>query len=56
MSSRLELEAEIYAKGLALVEGVHEEEPELFFRGGKEEQQKFCKTTLAKDQMEGDPV
>ena len=27
-----------------------------FFRGGKEEWQKFCETTLAKDQKERDPV
>ena len=34
-SSRLE--AKIDANRLALDEGVYEEEPELFFRGGKEE-------------------
>ena len=37
------------AKRLALEEGVHEDEPELFFRGEKEEWQKFFETTLAKD-------
>ena len=36
-SSRLELQAKISAKRLALDEGVHEEEPGLFFRSGKEE-------------------
>ena len=36
----------------ALEEGVHEDEPELFFRGGREEWQKFCETALAKDQKE----
>ena len=40
----------------ALEEGAHEDEPELFFRGGKEEWQKFCETTLARDQKERDPV
>ena len=27
-----------------------------FFRGGKEEWQEFCETTLARDQKERDPV
>ena len=52
----MELEAKIDAKRLALDEAVHEEEPELFLRGGKEEQQKFCETALAKDQKERDTV
>ena len=55
-SSRFELEAKVDAKRLALEKGVHEDEPELFFRGGKEEWQKFCETTLTKDQKERDPV
>ena len=50
------MEAKIDAKSLALDEGVHEEEPEWCLRGGKEEQQKFCETTLAKDQKERDPI
>ena len=50
------MKAKVDAKRLALEEGVHEDEPELFFRGGKEEWQKFCETTLAKDQKERDPV
>ena len=36
------------AKRLALEEGVHEDEPELFSRCGKDEWKKFCETTLAK--------
>ena len=52
----MELEAKVDVKRLALEEGVHDNEPELFFRGGKEESQKFCETTLAKDQKERDPV
>jgi len=52
----VELEAKVDVKRLALEEGVHDNEPELFFRGGKEESQKFCETTLAKDQKERDPV
>jgi len=48
----LELEAKVDAKRLVLEEGVHGGEPELFFRGGKEEWQKFCETTLAKDQKD----
>ena len=43
-SSRLELEAKVDTKRLALEEGLHEDEPELFFRGGKEEWQKFYET------------
>ena len=39
-------------KKLALEERVHE----LFFIGGKEEWQKFCRTTQAKNQKEEDPV
>ena len=35
---------------------VHENEPELVFRGGKVEWQKFCETTSAKDQKKLDPV
>ena len=46
------LEAKVDAKRLALEEGVHEDEPELCFRGEKEEWQKFCETTFAKDQKE----
>ena len=53
-SSRLELEAKVDAKRLALEEGVNEDEPELLFRGGKEEWQKFFETT--KDLKERDPV
>ena len=49
-------EAKVDAKRLALKEVVHEDEPELFFRGGKEEWQKCCETTLAKDQKAQDPV
>ena len=56
MSSTLELDAKVDAKRLALEEGVHEDEPGLLFRGGKEEWQTFCETTLAKDQKERDPV
>ena len=55
-SSRLELEAKVDAKRLALEEGMHEDEPELVFRGGKEEWKKFCETNLAKDQKQRDPV
>ena len=55
-SSRLELEAKVDVKRLALEEGVDEDEPEFFFGDGKEEWQKFCETTLAKDQKERDPV
>ena len=44
------------AKRLALEEGVHEDEPEVCFRGGKEEWQKFCNTNLAKDQQGRNPV
>ena len=43
-------------KKLAFEEGVQEDEPEFFFRGGKEEWQKFCETTLAKDRKEREPV
>ena len=49
----------VVAKRVALEEGVHEDEPELFFRGEKEEWQKFCETTLAKDLLvlfDRDPV
>ena len=35
---------------------MHEVEPWLSFRGGKEEWQKFCETTLARDRKERDPV
>ena len=52
----MELEAKVDAKRLALEEGVYEDEPELFLRGGKEEWQKFCETTLAKGQKEQDPM
>ena len=38
-SSRLKLEAKVDAKRLVLEEGVHEDEPELLFRGGKKELQ-----------------
>ena len=51
-SSRLELEANTDAKRLALDEGVVEEEPELFFSGGRDDWQKFWETTLAIDQKE----
>ena len=43
-------------KRLSLEEGVQKNEPELFFRGGKEELQKFCEINLAKGQKERDPV
>jgi len=33
----LELEVKVDGKWLVLEEGVHEDEPELFFGGGKEE-------------------
>jgi len=39
----LEFEAKVDAKRLALEVGVHEDEPELFFRGGKEEWQWFLR-------------
>ena len=39
----MELEAKVDAKRLALEEGVHEDEPELLFRGGKEERQSFVR-------------
>ena len=54
--SKLEFEAKVDTRRLAFEEGVHEDEPELFFRGGKEEWQKFCETVFAKDQKEQDPV
>ena len=50
----MELEAKVDARMLALEEGVHEDEPELLFSGGKEEWQKFCETTLARDKKERD--
>ena len=50
------MEAKVDAKRLALEVGLRENEPELFFRGGKEEWQKFCEITLTKDQKERDPV
>jgi len=53
---KIGLEAKVYATRLSLDEEVHEDEPELFFRGGNEEWQKFCETTLAKDQKERDAV
>ena len=56
MSLTLELEAKADVKRLALEEGVHRDEPELCLRGGKEEWQKLCEATLAKDQKEQDPV
>ena len=37
------MEAKADAKKLALEEGEHEDEPELFFRGGKEEWQSFVR-------------
>ena len=46
------LDAKVDAKRLALEEGVHEDETELCLRGEKEEWQKFCETTFAKDQKE----
>ena len=55
-SSTLELEAKVDAKRLALEERVQEDDPELFFRSGREEWQKYCETVLAKDQKEQDPV
>ena len=54
-SSRLGLEAKADTKRLVFVEGAHEDEPELFFRGGKEEWQKFCEKTLARDHKGRDP-
>ena len=39
----MELEAKIDAKGLALDEGVHEEEPELFFRSEKKSKKSFVR-------------
>ena len=53
---RLELEAKIYAKRLALDEGVVEEESELFFSGGKDDWQKFRETSLAINQKEREPA
>ena len=41
---------------MALDEGVVEEESELFFSGGKDDWQKFLKTTLAIDQKEREPA
>ena len=55
-SFRLELEAKIDAKRLALAEGVVEEESELFFSGGKDDWQTFWETTLAIDQKEREPA
>ena len=55
-SFRLELEAKTNVKGLALDEGVVEEESELFFGGGKEDWQQFWETTLAIDQMVREPA
>ena len=52
----MELEAKFDAKRFDMEEGVHEDEAELFFRGGKEGWLKFCRTILAKDQKERDPV
>ena len=52
----LTFEAKVDVKRVALEEVVHENEPEFLFRGRKEEWQKFCETTLAKDQKEQDPV
>ena len=53
MSSTLELEATVDAKRLALEERVHEDEPDMFFRGEKE---KLYETILANHQKEQDPV
>ena len=50
------LKANIDPRRLALDQGVHEKDPELLFRVGKEEQQKFCETIFPKDQEERDPV
>ena len=41
---------------MALEEGVVEEESELFFSGGKDDWQKFWKTTLAIDHKEREPA
>ena len=54
--SRLELEAKIDAKRLALDEGVVEEESELSFSGEKDDWQKFWETNLAIDQKEREPA
>ena len=35
---------------------MHEDEPGLSFRGGKEEWQKLCEAALGKDQKEQDSV
>ena len=56
MVINIRIGSKVDAKRLALEEGVQEDDPELFFRGGKEASQKFCETTLAKDQKERDPV
>ena len=55
-SFRLELEAKIDPKILALDDGMVEEESALFFSGGKDDWQKFWETTLAIDQKEREPA
>ena len=50
------MEAKVDAKRLALEEGVHEDEPELFLEVEKKNGKSFVRQLWPKDQKERDPV